>query len=147
MTVANAVRTSSSQQTLLQAAYDQLMWKLNANEHKLAYAGFALDPRGAHVMAHQLMHTLKNYFPLQSVHVQNAFVAQQSWAEAVDHGVHELAKPRAVKRAIRAKNKTLDVVVIVAMMCGGAGILGGGCFKRQIQLAIEIESAQVEHFR
>jgi len=47
---------------LLQAAHHHLAWKLNTDKHKLADAGFTLHPRGAHVMAHQLMHALRTIF-------------------------------------------------------------------------------------
>jgi len=35
--VVKTIRTSSSQQTLLQAAHHHLAWKLNTDEYKLAY--------------------------------------------------------------------------------------------------------------
>jgi hypothetical protein len=39
--------------------------------------------QGSHVVAHQLMHTLKNNFPVLPLHVQNALIAQKSGTVAL----------------------------------------------------------------
>src|ERR1022692_2367491 len=90
------------------------------------------------------MHTLKNHLPMLSVHIQNAFVSQQSGALAINHGVHELSKSRPMKRAVRAEHETLDIVVIMAMTC--VVRLSITCrFKWQVQFAIEVEPSYVEY--
>jgi hypothetical protein len=89
---------SSSHQALLKTAHDHLAWKFNPDEHKLAYASFALKPGPPEIVTRQLMHALKDHLSLQPLHMQDAFVAQKAGTEVVDHGIHELAKSRAVKR-------------------------------------------------
>ena len=59
------------------------------------------------------MHALKNHLSLQPLHMQDAFVAQQAGPETVDHGIHELAKPRTVKRMLRAEDKARHVIMVV----------------------------------
>jgi hypothetical protein len=86
-----------SHQALLKTAHDHLAWKFNPDEHKLAYASFALKPGARQIVTRQLMDALKNHLSLQPLHMQDAFVAQQAGTETVDHGIHELPKPRTVK--------------------------------------------------
>ena len=77
--------------------------------------------------------------------MQDAFVAQQARTETVDHGIHELAKPRTVKWTLRAKDKARHVIMVVRMIASGTALASRTCGKCHIQFAVEIEATKVEY--
>ena len=90
--------------------------QINADEHHLADALFALTPIGAQIAAHQLVHALENHLFLGTFHVEHAFVAQHLGAIDVDDGTQEIFEFCRVEFTCGFVDKALYIIVIVVMV-------------------------------
>lgn len=90
--------------------------QVNANEHHLADALFALGPIRAQVAAHQLVHALEDHLLFGALHIQHAFVAQHLGAVDVDDGAQEVFQLGGIELALGLVHKALHVVIMVVMV-------------------------------
>ena len=118
------------------------------------------------------MHTLKNHLALRALHVQHTFVAQHARAINIDDCTEKIFQLGRVERPVGPEHKTLHVVIMCVMVSGSravlmrmvrmvAGLAGGVVMtlmvmrvrlffqkiRINVKLAVQVESAQVEHFR
>lgn len=90
--------------------------QVNANEHHLADALFALGPIRAQVAAHQLVHALEDHLLFGALHIEHAFVAQHLGAIDVDNGAQEVFQLGRIELTLGLVHKALHVVIMVVMV-------------------------------
>ena len=101
---------------MLHALKENVLRQINANEYHFAARLLVLAPCRSQIAAHQLVYALEDDFALRALHVQNAFVAQHARPVNIDDGTQKVFQFGRIECALGAKNKALDIVIMVVMV-------------------------------
>ena len=117
-----------SDQRLIKPLDQNVLGKVQSDEHHLAGPGFAFGPGGSEIAAHQLMHALEDHLAVGAFHVQHPFVAQHARAVHLHDGAKEVFELGRVERPRGPVDKALHIVIVVVMVpVGAVAMLGIFC--------------------
>ena len=144
------------------------------DEDHAAATLFALAPVRTHIAAHELVHALKDDFARRALHPEHSLVAEHLGAVDVDDVAQKAVEQRGVEGALGLEHKALHVVIVVvvvmmvvpvfvpvAVTAAFVAVLTVFVVvvvmfvlfflvqevRLQVQAFVEVEAAQIQHFR
>lgn len=113
---ATPVARNRSATAIIQPLRQNISGQVNADEHHFALTWLTAFPGHANISAHQLVDTLEYDTPVHTLHLQHAFVTQQSGTVNVQYGSQKIFQFCRVKSSAAAVHKALHIVIMVMVM-------------------------------